>query len=111
MPLQRHARLARRVVEHHLAVGAAAALAAGHGLRLNARQHRRMRMRTAVTGEPGRRVAGRRAGTLADLVMLGVALSPAVVDAADHYRPVDIAVNEIDQHFATDARYRHRAPV
>ncbi len=70
-----------------------------------------MRVRAALAGEPGRGVAGRRAGALADLVVLRVARAAAVVDAADHHRPVDVAVDEVDQHFAADPRHRHRAPV
>jgi hypothetical protein len=54
---------------------------------------------------------GGRARALADLIVLRIGLAVAVVQAADHHRPVDIPFQEIHQHFLADARHGIAAPV
>lgn len=109
--LQGDPSLPRRIVEHQLVVGPAAALAVAHRLRLETRQHRRMRVAAALAREPGRRIAGCGARALRDAVVGGVRLPTAVVQGADHDGPVDVAVEEVDQHFLADARDHVAAPV
>ena len=111
MALQRHARLSVAVVEHQLAVGAAAALAGRHRLALEARQRGRVGVRTALTWKPWRRISCRNTGALCHCIALFVDLSLAVINAADHNGTINISVEEVDQDFAADAGQGVRAPV
>src|SRR5690554_1276183 len=81
------AAFARGVVEPQHLVAAAAVLAAGQGLALEAGVDGGV----AVAVEPRGRVAGGACPTAGHLVVLGVRLAAAVVERADHNRAVDVA--------------------
>ena len=111
MPLQHDARLSRAVVKDELAICAFAALAGRHGLRFEARQGRRVRMRASFPREPHRRIARRCAHSSCNLVVLCVLASLAVKQRADDDRAVNIAFKKVDQHLGADARNGIAAPV
>ncbi|ABA50769.1 hypothetical protein BURPS1710b_1770 [Burkholderia pseudomallei 1710b] len=105
--VQARARLARRIVEHELPIAARALLAHAHVLRLETRQHRRMR----IAGEPCGRIAGAAARPSRLRVVLRVRVAAAVVERGHRNRPVGLAFEPFGPHFLPDARHAHPTPV
>lgn len=68
-------------------------------------------LRGTLTSKPSRRVACRFARSLADLVVLGVSLTLAVVQATNDDGSIDVAFDEVDYHFLADAGYLVAAPI
>src|SRR5690606_11479534 len=70
-------------------------------------EHRRW----LVAVEPGGRVARCSRGTTRHVVVRGIGPATAIVEAALHHRPVDLALQEGDQHLLAPARQHDAAPV
>ena len=64
-----------------------------------------------TSGKPGGRIAGGAASAFYYLVVLGIFLAFAVVETADDNWPVDVAFDEVDEHFLADARNGVATPV
>ena len=111
MLLQAGAALAWAVVKYELVVAAGAFLALAHGLRFYSRQTGGMGVTALTSREPGGGVACRCARAFDYLVVLGILVAFAVVEAADDYWSVDVAFDKINEYFLTYARDSVAAPV
>ena len=64
-----------------------------------------------TSGKPGGRIASGAASAFYYLVVLGVWVAFAVVETADDDWPVNVAFDEVDEHFLADARDGVAAPI
>ena len=64
-----------------------------------------------TSGKPGGGIASGVACAFGDLVVLGVWLAFAVVETADDDWSVDVAFDEVDEHFLANARDGVATPV
>ena len=99
------------VVEHELVVSAGALLAVGHGLAFDAGQAGGVAVAALLSGKPGLVAADGGTCALGNLVVLGISLGFAVVQAGNGDGAVDVAFEEVDEDFLADTGDAVAAPI
>ncbi len=101
--LQADAALVGSVVKYELVVAAGAVLAVGELLGFDTRQGGGVVVAVFAAGKPAGCIGCGGGGGACYLIVGGVVLALAVVEAGDDNGAVDVAVYKVDQDFLTDS--------